>query len=920
MRYFAWRIIAVLLLVFLATGGVYATHNRAGEIQIEQIGNCADLTIRATVITYTKASAFAADRDSLEINWGDGTSQWVYRVNGPTGPGGWPNGELLPNDIKRNLYVATHAYPARATYRISMLDPNRIDNILNVNFPNSVSVTFYIETTYTFLNPQFQGCNSTPSLLQPPIDFGCVGRPFIHNPNAYDPDGDSLAYYLIQPLQNSGQPVPKYLFPDQIGSGGQNQLTLNPVTGDLRWENPLVAGEYNIAFIIISYRNGVALDTTIRDMQVLVSNCNNDPPSITADEQVCVIAGETLSLNILATDPNLGQLVRLSATGGPFLSPFSAVSFVAPAGPSAPPVSGLFLWPTACEEIRRLPWAIVFKAEDNDATTPLVDLHSLRVTVVGPPPKGLNAAAGKNEINLNWDAPYTCDQAADQYFRGFSVWRRLGSNPFPIDTCDPGLEGKGYTRIAFRQTTISDNRYTYTDANVEPGRTYCYRIVADFALLSAAGNPYNQVAGLPSAEICMQLQRDVPLLTRVSVERTGTSDGQMDISWTRPRVPDLDTLLYPGPYRFRLQRSPGIGTSDWEAVPGGEFVAPFYSALTDTSLRFDEQLNTASTPYSYQLEFFTENEVFYGRSAPASSVFLDIASTDQRNILTWTAQTPWTNYAFEVQRQDPGSGSWNSLGQTSETAWEDAGLVNGQSYCYRIRALGDYGFPEIPPPLINFSQEACGIPLDTIPPCPPLLQVTNICDSLATQPVGKPLQNLLNWSNPLTTCPGVSDVAGYQILYQAPDQSTPQILAILNSPADTFYTHTLDRSLAGCYSVVAFDSLGNASPPGNIVCVDNCPDYRLPNAFTPNGDGQNDLFRPYPYRFIAYVDFQVYNRWGNLVFETNDPELSWDGTNLEGSELSEGVYYYTCMVYEQRLTGVQVAPTLLKGYIHLIRN
>ncbi|HPN71744.1 MAG TPA: hypothetical protein PLZ32_19595, partial [Saprospiraceae bacterium] len=53
---------------------VFATHNRAGEITYEQI---AANRIRMTLTTYTKTSSSAADRDSVEIVWGDGSSQWV---------------------------------------------------------------------------------------------------------------------------------------------------------------------------------------------------------------------------------------------------------------------------------------------------------------------------------------------------------------------------------------------------------------------------------------------------------------------------------------------------------------------------------------------------------------------------------------------------------------------------------------------------------------------------------------------------------------------------------------------------------------------------------------------------------------------------------------------------------------------------
>jgi len=90
-----------------------------------------------------------------------------------------------------------------------------------------------------------------------------------------------------------------------------------------------------------------------------------------------------------------------------------------------------------------------------------------------------------------------------------------------------------------------------------------------------------------------------------------------------------------------------------------------------------------------------------------------------------------------------------------------------------------------------------------------------------------------------------------------------------------------------------------------LFCIDNCPVYELPNVFTPNNDGSNDLFMPFPYRFVESIDFQVFNRWGDLVFQTLDPDIFWDGTAQEsGSICSSGTYYYTVQVNTIRLVGI----------------
>jgi len=68
------------------------------------------------------------------------------------------------------------------------------------------------------------------------------------------------------------------------------------------------------------------------------------------------------------------------------------------------------------------------------------------------------------------------------------------------------------------------------------------------------------------------------------------------------------------------------------------------------------------------------------------------------------------------------------------------------------------------------------------------------------------------------------------------------------------------------------------------------------------------------------VDFQIFNRWGQLVFSTSDPALNWNGTNTSGDQLEDGVYYYVCRVFEQRVGGTTESKDLLKGYIELIRG
>lgn len=916
---------SIFLIAVFSALSVNATHNRAGEITyVTNTSN--SLSITATITTYTKESSVPADRDSLEICWGWENNdvlvcEWVQRSNG--------TGMPLGNDTKKNLYTASHTFPSFGHYVISMTDPNRNGGILNVNFPSSDNVPFHIETTVTILNPQFNGFNNSPILYQPPIDIACVGREFIHNPNAYDQDGDSLSYELTVPLQSVGTLVPNYKDPDQIPNidPTNNTMSINSVTGDLKWISPQKAGEYNIAIYIIEWRDGSPLDTMIRDMQITVLDCDNDPPVIEDIDEICVIAGTLVNFEVIANDPNIGQKVRLTALGGPFVLTPSPAQFSPNTNAfETPPVIRNFTWQTTCEHISDQFYSVVFKATDNyilgTDSAGLSTLKTVRIKVVGPPPEDLQAEAVDEQINLSWGKPYDCEVVEDNYFKGFSVWRKLGSNGFPIDTCDPGLDGKGYTRIDNKLFDMSGGRYVFTDFDVERGRNYCYRIVGDFSKTSAGGSNFNFVESLASKEVCVQLSRDIPLITNVSIEETDPSNGEIFVQWSTPNPEDLDTIQLPGPYKYEVWRAEGITNTGFSLIHTTPSYANFHEAV-DTNY-VDTDLDTENNAYTYRIAFYVNGETEpLGFTNDASSTFLNIASTDETNILTWDLDVPWDNSLYTIYRgnnTEPIS-QYNIIGTSdTEEYIDNDGLVNGVEYCYYVRGKGSYNIDGILPILINDSQRECGIPLDTIPPCPPELTITNGCEDIGDFGSGDDIINSLIWVNPMNLCEETDDVVYYNVYYAPPtDMGNFQLIYTNDDSADTTLMHNSEFGIAGCYAVTAIDTFENESAYSNVICVDNCPIYILPNAFTPNGDGSNEFFIPYPYRFVDRVEFNVFNIWGQLVYTSTNPDLGWDGKNLKGKDVAQGVYYYTCRVFENRVSGVTENPEILNGFIELLR-
>ena len=86
----------------------------------------------------------------------------------------------------------------------------------------------------------------------------------------------------------------------------------------------------------------------------------------------------------------------------------------------------------------------------------------------------------------------------------------------------------------------------------------------------------------------------------------------------------------------------------------------------------------------------------------------------------------------------------------------------------------------------------------------------------------------------------------------------------------------------------------------------------IPNAFTPNGDGINDTYH-IPNLTLGHFSFQVFDRWGNKVYETKDTDFHWDGTS-SGRQVKEGVYVFM-------LEGTMPGDILLKksGALSVVR-
>ena len=120
----------------------------------------------------------------------------------------------------------------------------------------------------------------------------------------------------------------------------------------------------------------------------------------------------------------------------------------------------------------------------------------------------------------------------------------------------------------------------------------------------------------------------------------------------------------------------------------------------------------------------------------------------------------------------------------------------------------------------------------------------------------------------------------------------------------------------GTYEVfhIVSNQYGCADTTLTVVHINPQPLIFAPNAFSPNGDGKNDIYLPSIVGALEY-EFIIFSRWGDIVFQTTDPYEGWNGTKQNtGAMLPQGVYTYTIHVRD-----INLGIASKKGQITLFR-
>jgi gliding motility-associated-like protein len=126
---------------------------------------------------------------------------------------------------------------------------------------------------------------------------------------------------------------------------------------------------------------------------------------------------------------------------------------------------------------------------------------------------------------------------------------------------------------------------------------------------------------------------------------------------------------------------------------------------------------------------------------------------------------------------------------------------------------------------------------------------------------------------------------------------------------------TLSVNISGTYSVLVSNAAGCQSTDSiTINILTNCDDIQFANAFSPNGDGYNEFFGPLGNLFLVNnYSFSIFNRYGELVFKSDNPYQKWDGMYKGKIYFNTSFVWVATYVYRGKIKKTQ------KGNVSLLR-
>ena len=247
-------------------------------------------------------------------------------------------------------------------------------------------------------------------------------------------------------------------------------------------------------------------------------------------------------------------------------------------------------------------------------------------------------------------------------------------------------------------------------------------------------------------------------------------------------------------------------------------------------------------------------------SETVCSISLDITAENLRNELDWrTNSGNITGYAVNKN-----GNLLTNINNPNTKSLTDPDVICQETYLYQVTATTNEGGESV-----SEAQSITALSTEISPPI----------DAVTLRVEGSALQ--LDWDD---------NTAG--LYYIQRSDAGGGFVMIDSVTTNTFTDSQVDPDVEYCYVVTYQDACGNTSEESGAACLEvpSQVTIHFPTAFTPNGDGLNDVFTGKS-DLINTIEVRIFNRWGELIFFTNSLDEGWNGM-YKGQPVQEGTYVY----------------------------
>ncbi|PZX61529.1 PKD domain-containing protein [Hydrotalea sandarakina] len=869
MRKFLFIIFILISCVFKS----YAVHIAAGELSYLYQGPGASPNTARYLITMRLFRECNAPANSAQLNgenvtigiYDKATGNYISQLklaqqfvgNPPTiqnTPG--INPCLTGNPIacyQVGTYSSTIDLPITANgYTLSWVRYSRavVQNVAG----NSVGATFTAEIPGTLQLPN--GTNSSPIFTISDTTIVCKNTGFTFNYSASDPDGDSLAYKFAPAYDGTPgnyvgtttpdpdpslipvlQPVSvNYIAPysglQPLGSG----VTINVNTGLISGVAP-PAGKYIVCVVVEEWRNKVLLDRHRKDFILTIGDCSVNgadlnPKYVNCNNFTFNFSNESTNPNIIAYAWKFGDTKNSNYDTSSKPTPTYTYSDTGTYTMKLKVTATGGCTDSATAQVAVFPG---FKANFSVNGSCILNPYQFKDLSV--------AQYGViNSWQWNFGDPNTTSDTSTQQNPTYTyastgtktVFFTVTSTKGCVDTLSKiiNVPDKPYLFLPFHDTLICSIDTLPLIAN-SPGSTFQWTSVQSPNSIINATSANPLVHPKDTAVYVVTVNNNGCLnkdSIQVNVLQFITVNAGPDTSICQTDTIQFNTVSYALSYQWKGSNG----------IPIAQVKYPKVAPLTNTTYYVQANLGKCPAYDTVNVKVFPYPSV--SASGNANICFgntTQLSGTTNADNFSWSPNNTLLNA--------------NTLNPTAGPNKTTYYVLTGKNNSGCIKAVSDSVLVKVIQPITIDVGTDTSVVLNQ-----PLQLKAILADSSNFAYSWTPVEYLNN-----------------------PSISHP--IAIINTPVnDVTFTVKATELSSGC--------TGQSSI---VVKVYNTgPDILVPKAFTPNGDGKNDIMRPILLGISRLDYFSIYNRWGQLIYSTSQPNAGWDGT-VNGTAQPSGAYIYT---------------------------